>query len=123
MRLENLYCVVDVNNFQQTGSTMGVSGNHEIGGAFKSFGWLVEYADGHNLTALNESLNRLKNHPHAEFKPKVVIARTIKGKGLPALEGSNVAHHVSLTKEKYLDAIEFLRKTFAQQSEERLGLE
>ena len=123
MRLGNLYCIVDSNAFQQTGSTMGISGNQELGSTFQSFGWLLEYADGHDTRQLRDSLSRLKNHSRSESTPKVVIARTIKGKGLPAFEGSNAAHHISLTKEKFHAAMNLLAMESSQDLTERHSFE
>ena len=99
--LKNLQVVVDKNNFQQTGSTQEVMPNDNIGSKFKEFGWNVSKVDGHNIEDLFSALTEEKNNN----KPNVIVANTIKGKGIKFFESDNKWHHNLLTKNDYEKAL------------------
>ena len=64
--------------YQQAGSTKEIMPNDNIGSKFKEFGWNVSEVDGHNIKDLIFALTEEKNN----YKPNVIIANTIKGKGI-----------------------------------------
>ena len=96
-RLTNLTIIVDKNNFQQTGKTEEIISNFNLKDKFQSFGLDCVEIDGHSLEALNIALSN-KNQ---DGKPKVIIANTIKGRGIKIFENDNKWHHSILTKELY----------------------
>jgi transketolase len=87
-RLENLTVIVDRNRFQSsprgTEKTMQLEPLHE---RFRAFGFAVARVDGHDMESLVSVLSRL---PLEHGKPGVVIADTIKGKGVSFLEHQHV---------------------------------
>jgi len=88
LRLDNLCAVVDINRLSQSGPTMH---GHDIGAytrKFRAFGWECIEIDGHNIEQILQALHKAKT---AE-KPVVILARTLKGKGVSFLEDKNGWH-------------------------------
>lgn len=90
--LKNLVCVVDENLSQGRAMT-----STNLPGKFSSFGWRVAEVDGHNL----EEIKRALSADESPDRPLCIIAHTIKGKGLKALEQDFLAwHHRAPTDEE-----------------------
>jgi transketolase len=104
-KLDNLVAIIDKNNLQAFGTTAEVLNTNSLAEKFKSFGWLVKEVDGHNIADIVKALDQL---PTGKGKPVVVIANTIKGKGIASLENKLESHYSSLNKEQYQKAIEQL---------------
>lgn len=87
--LENLTAIIDRNKLQISGTTEEVMPLEPFADKWRCFGWEVNEADGHDIKGLLDYFQRTKkaNRPH------VLIANTIKGKGLPAAEGKAQWHH------------------------------
>jgi len=100
-KINNLVAIIDKNNFQQTGSTDEIMKNKNLKEKWSSFGWNVIEIDGHNIEEIYDSLtiNGIKD------KPKLILANTIKGKGLKFAENKNEWHHSILTQKFYDEAI------------------
>jgi transketolase len=75
---------------------------------WRSFGWAVRDVDGHDPTRLAEHLDAA---PWEPGKPSVLIARTVKGQGLPFLAGRSSSHYVRLSPRNYERATRALRAT------------
>ena len=88
-RLGNLTVIVDCNGIQQSGATSDVMPTEPIGEKWSSFGWHVQEVHGHNVRALLDALDAA-DEIHAA--PKVIIARTTKGKGVSFMEYDNRWH-------------------------------
>ena len=103
--LDNLVVILDNNKFQQTGSNKLILNTSSLEDKWNSFGWNVVNADGHNHKNLLDSFNskKIKN------KPKIIIANTIKGKGISFIEGNNDWHHSILTEKNYYEALNELK--------------
>ena len=71
-----------------------------------SFGWEVITSDGHNVKQLMEAFKQNNTD-----NPKVIIANTIKGKGISFMENSKDWHHNRLTDDLYQKALKELEKT------------
>ncbi|HEX9006243.1 MAG TPA: 1-deoxy-D-xylulose-5-phosphate synthase N-terminal domain-containing protein, partial [Bacteroidota bacterium] len=82
-RLENLLAVVDRNQFQANLRTEELLPLEPLEEKFKAFGWSVRRTDGHSFDALEQALTGL---PFEPGRPGVVIADTVRGKGLPSIE-------------------------------------
>jgi transketolase len=82
-RLDNLTAIIDHNGLQLDGTNAEVMGLEPFGDKWKSFGWDVRRCDGHDFDALREALSPSDTSPGA---PSVVIARTVKGKGVSFME-------------------------------------
>ena len=105
-KLNNLYAIIDKNNFQQTGSNKEIMNTENLSVKWSSFGWDVKTVDGHNIDQL---LNYFSAENKSE-KPKALIANTIKGKGFSFSENNNNWHHAVLSKSQYETAIKELKK-------------
>ena len=104
--LNNLYAIIDKNNFQQTGSNKDIMDTADLLKKWSSFGWDTVELNGHNLEELYNYFSKEKTSK----KPKAIIANTIKGKGFSFSENNNEWHHAVLTKSLYDKAIEELKK-------------
>ena len=104
--LDNLYVIIDKNNFQQTGSNKEIMNVENLKDKWSSFGWYTVEVDGHNIQELYNFFNESKKIN----KPKAIIANTIKGKGFSFAENNNNWHHSILSKSFYEKAIKELTK-------------
>ena len=86
-RLSNLVLVVDRNHLQQGARTEDTNGLNPLDDKFRAFGWDVAEVDGHDVEALREALTA------SHDRPLVVIARTVKGKGVSFMEDVAAWHH------------------------------
>ncbi len=82
-RLDNLVCVVDRNQFQANIRTEELIPLEPLAPKFEAFGARVIRVDGHSFPALDDAFAHL---PFASGKPSVIIADTVRGKGLPSIE-------------------------------------
>ena len=103
--LDNLCAIVDLNGLQITGPTRDVCDTQPLADKFRSFGWSVREIDGHDILALTETLEAI---PFEAGKPSVVIAHTIKGKGVSFMENNIKWHHGVPDAEQYARAMEEL---------------
>ncbi len=104
-KLDNLYVIIDKNNFQQTGSNKEIMSVENLKDKWSSFGWHAIELDGHNIEDLFEFF---KNSQKIK-KPKAIIANTVKGKGFSFSENNNQWHHSVLTKSLYEKAIKEIK--------------
>ncbi len=105
-KLDNLYVVIDKNNFQQTGSNEEIMNVANLKDKWASFGWHTVELDGHNIEELYNFFNKGKTIN----KPKAIIANTVKGKGFSFSENNNDWHHSILSKSFYEKAMNELKK-------------
>ena len=105
-KLDNLYAIIDKNNFQQTGSNKEIMNVENLKDKWSSFGWHTVELDGHNI----KELYNFFNDSSKINKPKAIIANTIKGKGFSFSENNNDWHHSILTKSFYDKALKELIK-------------
>jgi transketolase len=101
-KLDNLCAIIDNNKLQITGTNAEVCNTDPIDAKFESFGWAVRHVDGNDVSALKEVLNTV---PFEKGKPSLVIAHTIKGKGVSFMENSVKWHHGVPDKDQYETAI------------------
>jgi transketolase len=103
--LDNLVAVVDDNNRFVTGPRNSVMTLDPFGAKWAAFGWHVLEVDGHDLPALLQTLAAARRPETAPGKPRLVLARTIKGKGVSFMEASDGWHAGHLTAEQYQTAM------------------
>ena len=108
-RLDNLIAIVDHNGLQITGPTREVCSNEPLDMKFAAFGWSVVTVDGHDLAGLEGALSV----PAGAGKPTVVIANTIKGRGISFMEGVAKWHHGVPSDEEYGRAIAEIDRAIA----------
>jgi len=100
-KLGNLVAIVDVNRLGQSEPTMHQHDLKAYAKKFKAFGWDVYQIDGHKIEELLEALAKARLGP----KPKVILARTIKGKGVSFIEDKNGWHGKPLKPEELEKAL------------------
>lgn len=88
-RLDNLIAIVDRNRFQIDGSTEDILSIEPFTLKWKAFGWNVNEIDGHSISDIIDVLNNIQKIKNT---PNVIIAHTIKGKGISFMEGNNEFH-------------------------------
>ena len=113
-KLDNLVVILDNNKIQKMGTIEETLGYTNWKEKWETFGWYVEEVDGHDIEALYSCLDAM----NATGKPKVIIADTVKGKGVSIME-NNPIWHFKLPNKKEL-------KYFMKEldiSEEEMGME
>lgn len=101
--LDNLFVVVDMNEFQAMGKVKEVLNIEPLRDKWQAFGWEAREIDGHNF----EEIERALTDPSSQ-KPLVIVARTIKGKGVSFMEGNNLYHYKAPSDEEYQRALKEL---------------
>ncbi len=99
--LDNLTAIVDRNRLQISGRTEDVCRLECLVTKFQAFGWAVRDVDGHDVAALTDILGSV---PFEPGKPSMVIARTVKGKGVSFIENQADWHHKVPTDQQYEQA-------------------
>lgn len=92
--LSNMVAIVDKNGMQYDGFTGPVMDMGDVPGKWRSFGWEVREADGHDVTAVHAALTAPRTMPTA---PLAIISHTIRGKGVSFMENARAWHHSRLT--------------------------
>ena len=85
--LDNLIAIVDRNRFQ-TGETEKMMRLEPLADKWQAFGWAVRTVDGHNTSQVLDTLEAV---PFAAGKPSVIIANTVKGRGVKSIETRHMA--------------------------------
>ncbi|MFC1920661.1 transketolase [Chloroflexota bacterium] len=88
-KTDNLVAVVDKNGLQIDGWTRDVMNLDPLGDKWQGFGWEVFEIDGHDLTQI---INTLEKAKRVKNKPAVIIANTVKGKGVSFMENNPAFH-------------------------------
>ena len=89
-KLDNLCAIIDYNKLQISGTTAEVCNTEPIDAKFESFGWAVTHVDGHDIPSL---VNTFEALPLVTGKPSMIIAHTVKGKGVSYMENQLKWHH------------------------------
>ena len=104
-KLDNLVAIVDYNNLQIDGKVSDVMNVAPIGEKFEAFDWNAIEIDGHNYEEIINALNRART---VKDKPTVIVANTIKGKGVSFMENNAGFHGAAPNEEEYKKAMEEL---------------
>lgn len=102
-KLDNLVVIVDVNGFQAMGTTDEVIALGNIEAKFNAFEFDAVSVDGHDEAAIDSAYRMLK--ARKDGRPKALIAKTVKGKGVSFMENDNVWHYTRLTPQTYESAV------------------
>lgn len=105
--LDNLYIIVDSNKYQAMGKCEDILNMNDLKLKFESFNFEAYNVDGHSKKDLTEVFNKATSS--ISGKPKVVIADTVKGKGVSFMEHNNIWHYTRLDEEQYKIALEELK--------------
>lgn len=102
-KLDNLFVIVDENLWQAMGTTDEVLHLGRLSEKFKSFSFDTMEVDGHDEVKLNKTISELRQLKNG--KPKAIVARTVKGKGVSFMENNNMWHYTRLNEKTFQDAI------------------
>ena len=105
--LDNLIGIIDRNKLQITGNTENVMKLEPLKDKWESFGWKVCEVDGHDYGELQSVFNSL---PFKKGKPSLIIANTVKGKGVSFIENQAKWHHKVPSAEEMESALEELSR-------------
>ncbi|HVP63611.1 MAG TPA: transketolase [candidate division Zixibacteria bacterium] len=106
-KLDNLIAIVDKNGLQIDGKVSDVMDIEPLAEKYAAFGWEVVQVDGHNMEQLVTMLNAAKATRNG--KPKVIIANTVKGKGVSFMENVAGWHGKSPNRDELLKALDELK--------------
>ena len=105
-RLDNLTVIVDYNELQAFGKTKEVMDLEPFVDKWKSFNFSVQEVNGHNMSQI---INSLKKVPFKKGKPSVIIAHTVKGKGVSFMENKLEWHYNVMSEKQFTLAMEELQ--------------
>jgi len=100
--LDNLVLIVDYNKIQSLGTTKEVINLESLSKKFEAFNWETLEIDGHDHNIL---INTFKNLVFDNKLPKVIIANTVKGKGIDFMENRLLWHYKSPTEQEFKDGL------------------
>ena len=100
-KLDNLCSIVDVNRLGQTGQTIFGHNLKAYKKIFSSFGWNVIIVNGHDIKSLLNAFNKFKK---TKNKPTVILAKTLKGKGVDFIEDKENWHGKTLSNDELVEA-------------------
>ena len=103
--LDNLVAIIDYNKIQATGRTQDVLNMEPLAAKWHSFGWEVAEVDGHDFQQLISSLQIV---PFQKGKPGVIVAHTVKGKGISFMENELLWHYRCPDQAEYARALKEL---------------
>ena len=104
-KVDNLIVFLDKNNCQVDGFTQDICNIDPVDEKWQSFGWHVQTIDGHDISQIEGALANAKSVPG---KPHIIIANTIKGKGISYMENKPEWHARAFNEEEYKQAMEEL---------------
>lgn len=109
-KVDNLMLIIDKNGFQAMGKTDDVLAMGDLSAKFLSFGFETLEIDGHDEGSVDDAIRKMWSSETG--KPKALIARTVKGKGVPFMESNNQWHYTRLNSQTYAEAVDSLGGAF-----------
>jgi transketolase len=113
-QLDNIICLVDINNQQADGPSSDVMRFEPVADKWQAFGWFVQRIDGNNLAEVFAAFTRAREHSAPQ--PRVILLDTLMGKGIPFLEQREKNHFIRVDANEWQKAIEHLDGTHAAES-------
>jgi transketolase len=101
-KLDNLIGIVDYNRIQALGHVKDVIQLDPLEDKFKAFGWSPQTVDGHDMQQIEDALSKL---PYEAGKPSMLIANTVKGKGVSFMENTVGCHYLSVSEDQLKQAL------------------
>ena len=108
-KLNNLVLIIDYNKIQSLGNVKEVLDLEPLASKLESFQWNVIELDGHDFDALRKAFEEINKFDTLQIKPTVIIAHTIKGKGVPFMENNNIWHYKSPNAEQLEESFKILK--------------
>lgn len=116
-RLDNLIAIVDRNGLQISGDTESVMSAESVMRRFEAFGWTALEAQGNDVTSLDAALTRAESTKGA---PTLIVAHTVKGRGVSFMENQAGWHHRVPTPEEFEQAMKELEQKEAMLRDQSL---
>ncbi|MEA4964667.1 MAG: transketolase [Oscillospiraceae bacterium] len=104
-RADNLCAVLDWNGVQLDGTTAEIMPMGDVKAKFEAFGWHTIECCGHDVAQLNDAFDQAKT---VKGKPTIILAHTVKGKGVSFMEGKNAWHGKAVDDESFARAMQEL---------------
>ncbi len=104
-KLDNLTVILDRNRLQATGAIVDRFDTNPLKEKWEAFNWSVIEIDGHDIEQIADALDEAEK---VKGKPTIIIANTIKGKGIKIAENNASFHNGSMTQEQYQQACKCL---------------
>ena len=101
-RLSSLTAIVDFNKIQQSNHVQEVLGLEPLADKWRAFGWAVREIDGHDMSEIVAAFDDL---PFTQDQPSLLIAHTVKGKGVSFAEDTHLWHQNVVDEETYQKAL------------------
>ena len=101
-KADNLVAIVDRNHVQLDGASDDIMPLMDVGGKFAAFGFEVFHCDGHDIAGICGAIDKAQE---AAGKPSVIVADTVKGKGVSFMEGRSEWHGRPLSSDEYASAM------------------
>lgn len=105
-KLGNIVGIVDVNGFEADGAIDDITGLGDIAEKYRAFGWNVVEIDGNNIKVIVDCFDNLPKA--SSIIPTVIIAHTVKGKGVPFMENQARWHAGKITNEQLTESTQKL---------------
>lgn len=106
-KVDNLVAFVDRNRLQVDGFSKDILNTEPVADKWRAFGWAVREIDGHDMEAILDTVEAV---PFEKGKPSVIVANTVKGKGLPFAENQIGFHYHDVDEEMVKESLEILEK-------------
>ena len=97
-KLDNVIAILDKNGVQLDGTVEEIMPLGDVKAKFESFGWNVLVADGHKVEEVADAVDEARK---TKGKPTLIIAKTVKGKGVSFMEGKNSWHGKPISQSEY----------------------
>ena len=102
-KIDNLVCIVDYNRIQLDGFVKDIMDVDPLADKWRAFGWHVIELDGHDIPALQRAFAEAEQ---TKGKPTVLVAHTVKGKGVSFMENNPKYHGVAPTEQEKVSALQ-----------------
>lgn len=100
-KTDHVIAILDNNGVQLDGTVEEIMPLGDIAAKWSSFGWNVIKCDGHNVSEFADAVEKAKA---CKGQPSIIIAKTVKGKGIDFMEGKNIWHGKAINDEEYKEA-------------------
>jgi len=101
-KVDNLTAIIDYNKWQATGRSQEIMALEPLSAKWEAFGWHVQEVDGHDFVEINRAFLGARKE---QAKPSVIIAHTVKGKGISFMEDDNNWHYRTPNRDELAEAI------------------
>lgn len=105
-KLDNLIAIVDINNMQADGPSTQMMSFEPLKEKMDAFGWYAQRIDGNDIEAVRQAFDNAKAHPAPQ--PRIIIADTLMGKGVPFLEQRDKSHFIRVDAHEWQLALQAL---------------